>query len=171
MNTIIAKSGLIAFVMLLLAFNSTTYAQSVAYVDAEAIIQDMPEYRRAKSEVEAYGQQLQKRLEKQQQDMAAYYQEVAQKEQAGTLTPKEGQEAQVKLQQMQEALQKAALEADQKLVQKEAELTKPLYEKFDVTIKSVAKANGYAYILDKKLLLYSEGGIDATSKVKSALGL
>ncbi|MCH2045835.1 MAG: OmpH family outer membrane protein [Saprospiraceae bacterium] len=165
------KLSFACVVFVLMAFSTSTLSaqQKIAYVDTEAVIQEMTEYKSAKSEVEAYGQQLQKRLEKQQQDMATYYQEVAQKEQEGRLTPKEAQEAQVKLQQMQEALQKAALEADQKLAQKEAELTKPLYEKFNAAIKSVAEANGYAYVLDKKLLLFSEGGIDATSKVKAAL--
>ena len=56
-------------------------------------------------------------------------------------------------------------------MKKEAELTKPLYEELDKALKSVAKDNGYSYILDKKLLLYSEGGIDATAKIKTALGI
>ena len=160
-----------ATLILMASSTSLSAQQTIAYVNAEAVIQEMPEYKRAKSEVEAYGQQLQKRLEKQQTDMTTYYQEIAQKETQGLLTPKDAEEAKVKLQKMQEDLQKAAAEADSKLIEKEQALTKPLYERFNVALKSVAKSNGYAYILDKKLLLYSDGGVDATSKVKASLGL
>ena len=88
----------------------------------------MPAYKRAKSEVEAYGKQLQKVLEQKQKEAQDYYQEIMEKAQRGELTPKAEQEAQAKLQQMQADLQKEAAEADQKLAQKEGELTKPLYE-------------------------------------------
>ena len=46
-----------------------------------------------------------------------------------------------------------------------------MYEKFNEALKSIAKSSNYAYILDKKLLLYSEGGEDATQKLKTALGV
>ena len=42
-----------------------------------------------------------------------------------------------------------------------------LYE----ALKEIAKSEGYAYVIDKKLLLYSEGGIDATEKLKTKLGV
>jgi outer membrane protein len=155
----------------LLTFGTETKAQTIAYIVTEDIVPQMPAYKRAKSEVEAYGKQLQKILEGKQLEAQGYYQEVMKKGQNGELTPKQEQEAQAKLQEMQASLQKEASEADQKLAQKEAELTKPLYEELDAAIKKVAKDNKYTYILDKKFLLYSEGGIDATSKVKTALGI
>ena len=160
-------------IMAFMAFGTTTATaqQKIAYVVSENIVPEMPAYKRAKSEVEAYGKQLQKVLEAEQKKMQEYYQEVMQKANEGNLTPKAEQEAQAKLQEMQASLQKQAAEADQKLAQKEGELTKPLYEELDKALKKVAKENGYAYILDKKFLLYSEGGIDATAKVKTALGI
>lgn len=157
-------------VLVLLAFTSS-YAQKIAHVDADAIIPAMPEYKAAKSQVEAYSKQLQKSLEAEQTQMQQYYQEVMQKAQSGGMAPVEQQQAEEKLKAMQEGLQKKAMEADQKLANKEGELTEPLYKKFNDALETVAKANGYAYIFDKKLLLYSDGGIDATAKVKEALGL
>ena len=156
-----------------MAFGTTTATaqQKIAYIVSESIVPEMPAYKRAKSEVEAYGKQLQKMLETEQKKMQDYYTEVMEKAQRGELTPKQDQEAQAKLQQMQADLQKQASEADQKLAKKEGELTKPLYEELDKALKTVAKENSYAYILDKKFLLYSEGGIDATAKVKEKLGI
>ena len=155
----------------LLTFGTDTKAQTIAYIVTEDIVPEMPAYKRAKSEVEAYGKQLQKILEGKQLEAQEYYQEVMKKGQNGELTPKQEQEAQAKLQEMQASLQKEASEADQKLAKKEQDLTQPMYEEFDAAIKKVAKDNKYTYILDKKFLLYSEGGIDATSKVKTALGI
>ncbi len=156
-----------------MAFGTTTNAQTqkIAYIVSESIVPEMPAYKRAKSEVEAYGKQLQKVLELEQKKAQDYFQDISKRAQEGTLTPKEQQEAEVKLQQMQADLQKQAADADRKMAEKEGELTKPLYEELDNALKKVAKENNYAYILDKKFLLYSEGGIDATAKVKSALGI
>ena len=155
----------------LLTFSVDASAQKIAYIDSEKIVPEMPAYKRAKSEVEAYGKQLQKILEGKQLEAQEYYQEISKKSQIGDLTPKQEQEAQAKLQQMQTELQKEASEADQKLAKKEGELTKPLYEELEAALKKVAKENNYGYILDKKFLLYSEGGIDSTDKVKTVLGI
>ncbi len=170
MNKVFKLFPLFAFIALM-AFSVDTNAQKIAYVDAEKIIPEMPAYKKAKSEVEAYGKQLQKIIEGKQTEGQQYLQEVTGKAQRGELTPKQEQEAQVKLQEMQANLQKEAMEAEQKLAKKESDLLKPLYEEFNAALKKVATANEYGYILDKKLLLYSDGGIDATAKVKSALGI
>lgn len=158
-------------VIALMAFGNTANAQKIAYIVSEDIVPEMPAYKRAKSEVEAYGKQLQKILEGKQLEAQNFYQETMEKAQRGELTPKQQQEAEVKLQELQANLQKEAADADKKLMDKEGELTKPLYEELDAALKKVAKENEYTYILDKKFLLYSEGGIDATAKVKTALGI
>ena len=152
----------------MMAFSVDANAQKIAYVDADKIIPEMPAYKRAKSEVEAYGKQLQKIIEGKQTEGQQYLQDISAKAQRGELTPKQEQEAQAKLQEMQANLQKEAMEAEQKLAKKEAD---SLYEEFNAALKKVATANSYGYILDKKLLLYSDGGIDATAKVKTALGI
>lgn len=154
-----------------MAFGTTASAQKIAYIVSESIVPEMPAYKKAKSEVEAYGKQLQKVLEAEQKKAQDYYQEIMAKAERGELTPKQEQEAQAKLQTMQADLQKQAADADRKLAEKEGSLTKPLYEELDNALKKVAKENKYTYILDKKFLLYSEGGIDATAQVKAALGI
>ena len=83
-------------------------AQKIAFVDVDQIVPEMPAYKRAKSEVEAYGKQLQKVLEGKQVEAQQYLQEMAGKDR-GELTPKQAQEAQQKLQQMQADLQKKHL--------------------------------------------------------------
>jgi outer membrane protein len=159
-------------VLALMAFSTNSFAQQkIAYVDADQILPNMPEYKRAKAEVENYRKILEKQLEGKQAEMQQYYADVTNKVQAGSMPPVEQKAAEAKLAKMQEELQKLALKADEDLLKKEQDLTKPLYTKFESALTSVAKANGYAYVLDKKLLLYDGGGIDATKKVKAQLGI
>ncbi len=159
------------FCFALYAAAPSVQAQNIAYVDMEQIIENMPDYKRVKSELESYQKVLEKQLQAEEKKMQDYYASVMQQVQAGTMTPVQQKDAEAKLMKMQEDLQKKALDAEKQLQTKEAALSKPLYDKLNAAIKTVAQANKYAYIVDKKLLLYSDGGIDATSKLKVQLGI
>jgi outer membrane protein len=167
-----SKTLIALFTLILLtAWSQKSVAQTIAYVETEKVVPEMESYKKAKSEVEAYGAQLKKVLEKKQKDLQTYYTTVSAAVKEGTMTPKEQQEAEAKLQKMQSELQAEAQSADQKLAEKEAELVKPIYKKFNEAVAKVAKENKYMYVLDKQLLLYSIGGIDATEKIRTALGI
>jgi outer membrane protein len=131
----------------------------------------MPEAKAAKSELEQFKSILEKQLEGEQAKAQQYYADVMKKIQEGSLTPLQQKSEEEKLMKMQEDLQKKAAKMDEDLQSKQLEMYKPIEDKFDAALKTVAKANGYSYILDKKLLLYSDGGEDATAKVKSQLGV
>ncbi len=59
----------------------------------------------------------------------------------------------------------------QDLETKQIELVKPFQDKIQKAIDDVAKENGYAYIFDTQVLLYSEGGTDVTPLVKKKLNI
>jgi len=141
----------------------------IAYVSVEDVIQAMPEYKLIQSQLETFQEQLVKQLEDEKHAIAKYYRGVMEKVKQGALSPKEQKDAEAELQKRQGILDKNTSEADKKLVAKEQALTKPVYEKFTEALKSVAKANGYTYIMDKKLTMYSAGGIDATDKLKKEM--
>jgi outer membrane protein len=155
----------------LIAWSQKSTAQTIAYIETAKVVPEMESYKKVKSEVEAYGMQLRKVLEKKQTDLQKYYAEVTDAIKKGLMTPKEQQEAEAKLQKMQSDLQQEAQDADRKLVEKETELVAPVYKIFNAAVAKVAKENKYSYVLDKQLLLYSLGGIDATEKVRTALGI
>ena len=54
---------------------------------------------------------------------------------------------------------------------KQLELMQPFQDKILKAIEDVAKENGYAYIFDTQVLLYSEGGDDVSALVKKKLGI
>jgi outer membrane protein len=167
------RSLFVAMCVAFFSFSQTATAQNqvIAYVDAEAIVAAMPEFKRVESELESFQKVLQKQLELEEAKMEEYYKSVMTQVQAGTMAPAQQKEAEGKLTKMQEEMQKKAADADKQLIKKEADLTKPLYDKFNNGLKAVAVANGYNYIFDKKMMLYSEGGVDATDKLKSQLGI
>lgn len=164
------------FVAVCLAFFSLTQSataqnQVIAYVDAEVIVQAMPDFKRVESELASYQKVLKKQLEAEEKKIQDYYASVMKEVQIGNYSPAQQKEAETKLAKMQEDLQKKAMDAEKQIIQKEAALTKPLYDKFNAALKSVAVANGYNYIFDKKMMLYSDGGVDATAKLKAQLGI
>ena len=169
-------SNLLAHIlwMNVLFFGVTFVVQAqgpIAYIDTDEVIKAMPEYKSTQVALETFQKQLVKQLDAEKKAIAKYYTDIIEQVKAGALTPKQQQDAEVKLQKMQEDLDKNTLEADRQLLAKEKNLSKPMYEKFEQGIASVAKKNGYAYVLDKKTLMAYGGGIDATQKLKKELGL
>ncbi len=148
-----------------------TFAQNsvIAHVVSDSIIPRMESYLYAMTELQAYSQNMQKQFEGKEAEMEAYYMDVMDKGKKGILSPKEQKDAEAKLQEMQTKLQQFAQEMDAQLAEKEKSLMGPVQEEYSNAIKAVSKLNGYGFIIDKKLILYSDGGIDATEKVKVAL--
>jgi outer membrane protein len=94
-----------------------------------------------------------------------------QKVQQGILAPAQQKLEEDRLMKMQEDLQRKAMKMEEEMITKEQEMTKPMYDKFNEALKEIAKKEGYSYVFDKKMMLYSDGGIDATDKLKEKLGV
>lgn len=145
--------------------------QKIAYVETDSIFFEMPEYKAAKLELEQMKMVLSKQMEEEQTKAQQYYAAVMSKVQQGVLAPAQQKAEEAKLMKMQEDLQAKGMQLEQAMIEKEKELMTPMDDKFKAALKEVAKANGYAYILDKKLMLYSDGGEDASAKLKEKLGM
>lgn len=143
--------------------------QKIAYIDKDAIVADMPEYKRAKSELESFTKQLQNKVKAEEEKLLKFQQETMQ--QATGMPQEQLQKKEAEFLSMQENLQKLAAQADQDLIKKERELIKPIFDKLQIALNMVGKAQGYAYVFDKKFFLYSDGGINADVYIRSALGI
>jgi outer membrane protein len=143
----------------------------LAHVNSDSIIPNMMSYQSAKSEIITYTNILQKQFEGKQAEMEMYYLELTNKKKQGQLSPKQEKDAEVKLQEMEANLQKVGKEIEAQIYDKESSLMKPVYEEYNKAIKEVSKENGYTYILDVKLTLYNDGGIDATKKIAAKLNI
>jgi outer membrane protein len=160
----------IAVVMMMGLFAGTTIAQTtIAYVESDLLIQEMADYKKANIDLETYAKQLEAQLKQEQEKFQVEYQAVVDSVQRGIITPLQQQQAEARLSTKQQKLEVVSRDAQSKVLKKENELFKPINDKFNTALKAVAVENSYTYIVDKKVLLYFEAGVDATEKVKAKL--
>lgn len=144
-------------------------AQKFGYVNSATILTEMPEVKQAEANLEAMQKQLQKKgqgmVEKLQQDYAV----VQQKVERGELSPKQQEEEGKKLQTRQEEIAKFEQDMMKQLQDKRSELLDPIYKKVNDAIKAVATEQGFQFIFDQGVLLYSEETLDVSAMVKTKI--
>ncbi len=146
-------------------------AQKVGHVNAQSIVYELPEMKQATSNLEALAGQYKKQLQSSKEKLEAKLVEATKKQERGELSPADIQRIQGELGAEEQALFKKEQEYQKQLMQKEEELTGPLYDKIKKAINDVANANGYAYVLDATAVLYADEANDITGKVKAKLGM
>ena len=121
-------------------FSNVVAQQKIAFIDAEEVVQNMPEYKQVKTALEIFQKQLLKQLDQEKKNIAAFYKEVMEKVKLGALSPKQQQDADDELQKKQQNLKRLTDDAERNLLEKEQRLTEPVYLKFDSALKKVAEA-------------------------------
>jgi outer membrane protein len=166
------KYVIIAFVTVSGLFSVNAMAQSkVGHINAQALIEAMPEAQTAQKTLQAYAEEL----DKDGKGLIDEYQKKLKEFDAGAasmtenmkeIKGKEIQNAQKNIQDYQES-------AQQKIETKRQEILKPIYDKARKAIEDVAKEKGYAYVLDSSagVLLVSPNGDDLAPAVKTKLGI
>jgi outer membrane protein len=164
------KSMVALFAVLILA-GSSANAQKFGYVDLQELMQLMPEYKKANTDMEAFGKSLEdelKKLSDEFQKKVADYQKVEKtlNEAIRDLKQKELQDMQSRIQEFQQA-------AQENIRKKEADLLKPIIEKAKTAISQVAKEGSYSYIFDSSVagFLYKPEGDNVLGSVKKKLGI
>ena len=148
-------------------------AQKFGYINSAELFQDIPEVKEAQANLETYQAQLQKKG----QEMVTAYQTEGQalglKQQQGELSPKALEVEAQKLKTKEVEIAKFQQESEQKIVQKNETLFKPIRDKIQTAIDAVAKENGYAYIFDYSVgvLIYADESTNVTALVKAKLGM
>lgn len=146
-------------------------AQQIAFVNVEAVVPKMKEYRDVQYRLETFQKQAVKKLETEKKEVAKFYRKTMEEVKAGILNPTQQRLATEQLKTMQQELQKTTLSIDKELAKKEKELSKTIYKRLDQALAELAQKEGYNYILDKAVLLDYSGGIDATMKLRKILGI
>lgn len=158
--------------MLLMFAPLSMFAQKFGHVNAQDIIQVMPEYTKAKTEIDALQKQYDADL-KSMQDELTKKGEAFEKEQA-SLPDNIKQRRQQELQEMYQKMQQSYQDNQQALAKASQEKMQAITTKVIDAIKAVGQAGGYVYIMD------IAGGVpyisttlstDVTAQVKSKLGL
>ncbi len=141
------------------------------YVDSRALLEVMPDYKKADGDLQAYAKSFQEQLE----TMGKEYQKKGQEYQSAekTMTDAVREVKQKELVDLQTRMESTQQSAQDKVAKKREELLSPILEKADKAIKEVAKEQNYDYVFDASVgtLLYAKPTDDILPLVKAKLGI
>jgi outer membrane protein len=154
---------------------SISFAQKFGYVDTEFILNQMPEYKAAKAEINKNTADWQKEIEAKQEEIKKLY-ETYQAERillTDDLCKKREKVIADKEKDVKD-LQKQRFGADGDLFKKRTELVKPIQDKIYNAVKAVAESSKLAIIFDKAndmLMVHANSKYDKSEDVLIYLGV
>lgn len=160
------------FLALMMFAPLAAFAQKFGHVNSQDIIQVMPEYNKAKTEIDALQKQYENDLKSMQDELtrkSASYDSTR-----ATLPENIRQRREQELQELYQRIQQSYQDNQQALAKASQEKMQAITTKVVEAIKQVGQAGGYVYIMD------IAGGIpyisttlstDVTAEVKGKLGL
>ena len=132
--------------MLLMFAPLATVAQKFGHVNAQEIMSSMPEFIKARGEVEAAAKEYDNSLKAMQDELQRKAEEYDKS--ASTMNETKKKETEESLQQMYQKIQQTAQDNQQALGKLQQEKISPITNKLVEAIKTVGKAGGYVYIMD-----------------------
>ena len=150
-------------------------AQDFGVVDVESVLSNFGEKSAADTQLDALVQKHQTEIKKQQDALLAIEKDVQAKTEGKSQTEIQGMMKELEAKQQEYMTKQQALGAYQQaaakeLGEKESSLLKPIEDKVKASINKVAAAKGLKYVMEKSILLYSNG-TDITADVKKDLGI
>ena len=150
---------------------TTANAQKFGHVNAQEIMQAMPETTKAQAELEALAKQYDEDLKSLQAEIQKKAEEV---EKLPAETPANIKERRQKeVEDMFQKYQQSASENQQALNKAQQEKLQPIQKKLFDAITAVGQEGGYVYIMQIGTALYTSTTLstDVTAQVKAKLGL
>jgi len=150
---------------------TTANAQKFGHVNAQEIMQALPEISKMQSEMKSLQEMYKTDAESSEAEIKKKA-EALEKEQA-TLPDNVKQRRQQEVQDMIQRYQQSLQDNEQALQKKYNELMEPIQKKVLDAINAVGQAGGYVYIMQTGSALYISSTLseDVTAKVKAKLGL
>jgi outer membrane protein len=162
------------FIILFLIGISNSWAQKVAYVDSQFILENIPEYLQAKKELDNTSYDWQEEIESKYQEIDVLYR--AYQTDKVLLTEKMRQAREDEIIEKEKDvknLQQKRFGAEGDLYKKQEELIRPIQNQIYNAIQEFAENGKYGIIFDKSselLMLYSSKNLDKSDKILDLLG-
>ena len=165
------KKIIICAICAICGFTTANAQAKFGHVNTQEIIQAMPEYQKAQTEIKALQDQYEADL-KSMQDELQKKGEAFDKEQA-TLPDNIKQRRQQELQDMYTKIQQSFQDNQQALQKASGEKMQAIQTKVLDAIKAIGQAGGHVYIMENNSLPYISTTLstDVTAQVKTKLGL
>ena len=166
MKKVLVVSFVFAFV-----FAGEVCAQKFGHVNQAQIVQAMPEYTAAQTEIQTLAKQYEEELKRMQDELQTKM--TTYEKDAATLPDAVKQRREQELQELNQRLQQYYQSSQEDLEQKRTEKLSEIGEKVQKAIKEVGTAGGYVYIMDINSLPFINEGLstDVTDEVKAKLGI
>ncbi len=168
---------LVVLVLAIVALNFAN-AQKFGYLDLETVVNAMPEFEKAKAQLEKEYRDVQSQLEALQVEYNKKLQELQDNMQLPEGDPNKWSKAVMQLKQqelgdLQQRIVNFQNTAQQTLNQRQVELFQPVYNKVDSVVDIIAQQKGYIFVITKdNVYYYNKNKVeDITSDVKKSLGL
>jgi outer membrane protein len=150
---------------------ATIAQQKIGYINSDELLMSMPEAKKADAEISAYAKTFQDQLTAMQKELETKYKAY----EAGVKTMTEAMKdvKEKELQDLQNRMQSTQQSAEEKIASKRQEMLKPITEKADAAIQTVAKEKGYSYIFDANAggIIYALPTDNILQDVKNKLGI
>ena len=166
------KKIILCAICAICGFTTANAQAKFGHVNTQEIIQAMPEYTKAKSEIDALQQQYEADL-KSMQDELQKKAEAFDKEQE-TLPENIKQRRQTELQEMYQKIQQSYQDNQQALQKASSDKMQAITTKVLEAIKTVGQEGGYVYIMEMNAgipYISTTLSSDVTAQVKTKLGL
>lgn len=163
--------------LMLLALPISVFAQNLKFghVNSQEVIAVMPEFAKAKTDLEALQQKYTAELQRTQEEMNKKYQEFQQAMAKDSLPPNIAERRQKELQEMMQRQEQFQQEAAQGMEKAQNDMLAPIYKKLDDAIKAVGATESVIYIFDlarTQIPYINEAqSTNLTAKVKTQLGI
>lgn len=132
--------------MLMLFAPMATFAQKFGHVNAQAVMESLPDFIKARAEVEGQAKAYDNDLKAMQDEIQKKYDEYDKTK--ATMNETKRNETEASIQQLMQKFQQAQQDNSQALQKLQQEKMQPIISKLQNAIKSVGKAGGYVYIMD-----------------------
>jgi outer membrane protein len=158
---------------LLLSTATVSMAQKFGYCNSSALLTQLPEVKAADSDLKDFQAQLTKKGQEMQKALQTKAQTLQTRQERGEISPKDFEAQAAKLKMEEEDLGKYEQEVYQKLSEKREQLFKPLLDKVNEAMKTVATEQKLSMVFDSgsQILLYADESLDVTKLVKAKLGV
>ena len=155
---------LLFFLLFQMFLISGMFAQTkIGYVISDQILQSLPEAQDASKKLEGLKKEAMEAIDTLQREVQTKLTDYQQKE--SLMTDDAKKKAQKELYDLDARLKELTQKKSDELKKENETLMKPIVEKMNTAIESVAKEEGFSVILDKNVILYGDQQINITNKV------
>ena len=132
--------------MLMLLAPMAAFAQKFGHINAQEVMSQMPEFIKARGEVEAAAKQYDNDLKAMQEELQRKAEEYDKTK--STMNETKQKETEQNLMTLQQKIQQAYQDNSQAMQKLQQEKISPITDRLINAIKAVGKAGGYVYIMD-----------------------